>query len=187
MNLNQLVVSLPFIAYVAFWTLTGFIQNVDRLKGVGEGFLSSIFNPIFLFILFYVSEFSFSNTALIGQSLASEGAGFVVELLGLLLLMWARLVLGKNWTSAWKSKEAGKLVTGGPYALVRHPIYPGTIVLFAGVFVFFGQVVYLLGVLVIFLFSLVRSKSEEKELLEHFPKEYSEYRKQVKAFFPLVY
>src|SRR6185312_4013633 len=44
---------------------------------------------------------------------------------GLLFTVWARLHLGRNWSGSVTIKEGHELVTSGPYALVRHPIYTG--------------------------------------------------------------
>jgi len=50
-----------------------------------------------------------------------------VMLVGLALTWWARIQLGRLWSSAITRKEQHRLVETGPYALVRHPIYTGII------------------------------------------------------------
>ena len=50
-----------------------------------------------------------------------------VMLVGLALTWWARMQLGRLWSSAITRKEEHRLVETGPYALVRHPIYTGII------------------------------------------------------------
>lgn len=57
-------------------------------------------------------------------------AGVSAILLGLALIVWARRTLGANYYfPAEKPKE---LVTEGPYALFRQPIYLGLIFIFVG-------------------------------------------------------
>jgi len=51
----------------------------------------------------------------------------LVTLAGLLFTWWARLHLGRLWSSAITRKENHRVVDTGPYALVRHPIYTGII------------------------------------------------------------
>jgi protein-S-isoprenylcysteine O-methyltransferase Ste14 len=41
---------------------------------------------------------------------------------------WARLYLGRLWSSSVTRKEGHHVVDTGPYALVRHPIYTGILV-----------------------------------------------------------
>jgi protein-S-isoprenylcysteine O-methyltransferase Ste14 len=48
-------------------------------------------------------------------------------ILGLLLTWWARLWLGRLWSSAVTRKEGHRVIASGPYAIVRHPIYTGLI------------------------------------------------------------
>jgi protein-S-isoprenylcysteine O-methyltransferase Ste14 len=44
---------------------------------------------------------------------------------GLSLSVFARFVLGRNWSSAVAVKQEHELVQAGPYRVVRHPIYSG--------------------------------------------------------------
>ena len=48
-----------------------------------------------------------------------------ITLLGILFAWWARLYLGRLWSSAITRKIDHRVVDTGPYALVRHPIYTG--------------------------------------------------------------
>ena len=47
---------------------------------------------------------------------------------GVVFAWWARLHLGRLWSSAIARKEGHRVVDSGPYALVRHPIYTGLLV-----------------------------------------------------------
>ena len=46
---------------------------------------------------------------------------------GFLFCWWARLYLGRLWSSAVTKKADHRIVDTGPYGLVRHPIYTGLI------------------------------------------------------------
>ena len=48
-----------------------------------------------------------------------------VTLAGILFAWWARIHLGRLWSSAVTRKEHHHVVDTGPYSLVRHPIYTG--------------------------------------------------------------
>ncbi|HUC49490.1 MAG TPA: isoprenylcysteine carboxylmethyltransferase family protein [Xanthobacteraceae bacterium] len=51
-----------------------------------------------------------------------------VTLAGILFAWWARIHLGRLWSSGVTRKEDHRVIDTGPYALVRHPIYTGLIV-----------------------------------------------------------
>ena len=51
---------------------------------------------------------------------------------GLLFTVWARLHLGRNWSGTVTIKDGHELITSGPYALVRHPIYTGLLLAMLG-------------------------------------------------------
>ncbi len=50
-------------------------------------------------------------------------AGFAVGLAGLALWMWTQAALGKEWSPQLQLRGEHHLVTTGPYARVRHPLY----------------------------------------------------------------
>jgi len=74
----------------------------------------------------------------------------------------------------------GKLITRGPFALVRHPLYTSVALLvLPGVGLLFDS---WLGVelgLVLYLASRRFAPSEERELAARFPQEYAAYRRRV--------
>ena len=51
--------------------------------------------------------------------------GLVLTAAGLGFTIWARRVLGTNWSAMPTIKEDHELIQRGPYRLVRHPIYTG--------------------------------------------------------------
>ena len=91
------------------------------------------------------------------------------------------IVLSKLGKSFSIMPEARQLVTGGPYAYARHPLYAMELITIAGSVILYQQPwALLLGVGVMVLL-VVRSFFEEQVLSEQFA-EYAEYRKRVKRF-----
>ena len=52
-------------------------------------------------------------------------AGMILSVAGLGFAIWARVVIGRNWSGTITLKEDHQLIERGPYRLVRHPIYTG--------------------------------------------------------------
>jgi len=69
------------------------------------------------------SRVIFPQSTVIGWTAA------VLSVIGVGFAIWARAHLGRNWSSRPATKEHHELVTTGPYAYVRHPIYTGIILM----------------------------------------------------------
>jgi protein-S-isoprenylcysteine O-methyltransferase Ste14 len=96
------------------------------------------------------------------------------------------LALGSNLSPFPKPIEGGVLVTSGVYRWVRHPIYTGLILGTLGWSVWRSS---LLGVglaVLLFLFFDLKSRREERWLVEAYPN-YEEYRRRVRKLLPFVY
>ena len=97
--------------------------------------------------------------------------------LGSALVLWR---LGKSFSIL---PEARKLVTGGPYAYVRHPLYSVEIITILGTALQFAAPwSWIIAVIVVVLL-WIRSHFEEQVLAESFP-EYADYRQRTKRFIP---
>src|SRR6185436_14992743 len=113
-------------------------------------------------------------------------AADVVTVIGLLITLWARFTLGSNWSGNVTFKENHELITGGPYAFVRHPIYTGLLLMLLGTVIIsghaFGFALLALGTVMLRLKSL----DEERMMIKHFPDSYPDYRKRVRALIPFL-
>ena len=58
--------------------------------------------------------------------------GIAITVLGFALTLWARSILGSNWSGTVTIKVDHELIRTGPYRYVRHPIYTGIIVALVG-------------------------------------------------------
>jgi protein-S-isoprenylcysteine O-methyltransferase Ste14 len=113
-------------------------------------------------------------------------AGFALTVAGALFAIWARVILGGNWSGRPSLMAGHELITSGPYALARHPIYTGLMLAVAGTGLADGEWHSVLGVLVVLLAFLVKIPDEERILLNAFPDAYPRYRRRVKALIPGV-
>ena len=107
-------------------------------------------------------------------------------MLGFGFAVWARIVLGRNWSGIVTVKEDHTLITRGPYEWVRHPIYTGILLALLGTAVTLGTVLNLVEVPVVALAFWLKMRPEERFMLETFGEQYAVYRRQVKALIPGV-
>jgi protein-S-isoprenylcysteine O-methyltransferase Ste14 len=114
-------------------------------------------------------------------------AGLAVTVGGLAFAVWARRHIGRNWSAIVALKQDHELVTGGPYALVRHPIYTGLLFGFLGSAIALGQWRGLLAVAIVYLALLRKYKLEERWMRERFGVAYDAYRARVKALVPFIF
>ena len=94
--------------------------------------------------------------------------------------------LGRNLTAVPHPKEDATLVVGGAYGLVRHPIYSGIIGGSLGWGLLLNHLWTIGLAIILFLFFDVKSRREEKWLVQKFP-HYAAYQKRVHKLLPFVY
>jgi protein-S-isoprenylcysteine O-methyltransferase Ste14 len=96
--------------------------------------------------------------------------------------------LGKQWALAARVIEGHELITSGPYARIRNPIYLAMLGMFlaTGVAVSRWQTM-LLALLVFMVGTEIRIHSEEQLLREAFQTRFDDYARRVPALFPHIF
>jgi len=77
-------------------------------------------------------------------------------------------------------------VERGPYALVRHPIYTGHLLMGLGTAIGSARLVAFAALALFFVGFWIKLRQEEKLLVRSFPQEYPAYRARVRALVPYV-
>jgi protein-S-isoprenylcysteine O-methyltransferase Ste14 len=113
-------------------------------------------------------------------------AGLVLCAAGMLLLVWGRQYLGRNWSQVVTVKKGHELVTSGPYRYVRHPMYAGALLACIGSAIAAGGPWILFLVVMGSLF-FWRVGAEDKLMEQLFPSEYPNYKKRTKALIPFIW
>jgi protein-S-isoprenylcysteine O-methyltransferase Ste14 len=112
--------------------------------------------------------------------------GVVLCVLGIGFALWARVHLGRNWGMPMSTKESPELVTTGPYAFVRHPIYTGILLAMLGSAL--GENVFWVLPLVAFGAYFVYSARREEDLMtERFPEQYPAYMQRTNVLLPRMF
>lgn len=106
---------------------------------------------------------------------------------GLSILLWARFALGRNWSATVGLKERHRLVTVGPYARVRHPIYSGALLLCLATALWLASVVAIAALIIVVFGLWSKAQAEEQLLSVHFATEYPAYRARTKMLIPAIW
>jgi protein-S-isoprenylcysteine O-methyltransferase Ste14 len=112
--------------------------------------------------------------------------GVVLCVAGLAFCIWARFTLGRNWSGVVTLKGGHDLITRGPYALVRHPIYTGLLAMIVATVIVLGHVAGIIALPFVFVGLWIKLRYEEKLMLQKFPDEYATYQRRVKRLIPFL-
>lgn len=111
----------------------------------------------------------------IDQSAPIVLLGVSLILFGTLLRTWANGILHKNQT----------LTTAGPYQLVRHPLYAGTLLMMLGVCFLFVDIFIAAGLMLLIVTSYGQSiRYEEQKLARRFGPLWTDYSRRVPSLIP---
>lgn len=183
---SALFIILCFVVIVIFWVVTAFFTKRTTKNG-GGWILRIVFYTIIILTIYFQSNIDFLSINLWPKNLPIRIVADIITALGLITMIWARVVLGRNWSANIVLKEDHKLITAGPYAFVRHPIYTGLILMVLGVVIYVNTLALAIFFIIFSFGAYYKAKKEEKFLLTYFPEAYPEYKKKVKALIPFVF
>ena len=188
-TLLQELIPLLWLVWLLYWLLgAGRLKAVarreSRLQRASHGV------PLVLAALLLVlpgHALGALATLFIARSWTGYGIGVALVALGLGYAVQARRHLGANWSATVTLKQAHSLIRNGPYRHVRHPIYTGLLLAFAGSALALAEWRGLLALLLVTGSLWLKLRREERWLLEHFGADYAEYRKTSWALLPGLY
>ena len=184
------------VALVTVMALLGVSKGISRPKGrvVGRAYERL---PLVLYVLVAVAEVvavvrlwrPISVQLSRPMRLVAVLVGGLLYLAGLGLVIWGRLALGEmyNVSSSFGAElyVDHRLVTSGPFALVRHPMYVG-----AALGVLGGLLLYRTWTLVLILAHLpifvFRARREEEALVAEFGEQWRTYAREVPPGLPFI-
>lgn len=102
----------------------------------------------------------------------------------ILLAVWARRHLGRNWSAEVRVAQGHELVRTGPYRMVRHPIYTAMFGMFIGTAIVSGRLHALVAVAILAAAYQRKIRHEEQRMSEEFGAAYGEYKRASWALVP---
>jgi len=182
------IISACWILFAVIWLLAAFAtkQSVYRESRVQR---MRYVIPILLggFLLAKGHRLSDPlNHRVIPHVEALAWTGVVLCVAGFAFCIWARFTLGRNWSGVVTLKRGHELISDGPYALVRHPIYTGLLTMFVATVIVLGHVAGIIALPFVFMSLWIKLRYEEKLMLKQFPNEYTAYQQRVKRIIPFI-
>ena len=178
MSLYRWIIAGLWLLLVAYWAVAavGAKRNTSRRRWCREIglrlvvilLIAAVLQSRSLRLFLVETQRSASHSSILGWT------GVALCLFGFSLAINARRHLGRNWGLPMSRKEQPELVTTGPYALIRHPIYTGLILAMLGsaIGVNISWALMLVPVGAYFIYS---ARREESVMLQLFPEQYAAY------------
>jgi len=126
------------------------------------------------------------DVALLPEPMRLPAAWFGVLLMwaGVAFAIWGKLALGRWFTASFGIKQGHALITTGPFAIVRHPIYTGLAAMLLGGTLVLDSLLTL-GLSVLFVLPLWFHTAIEEPLMEqHFGDAWRDYASRVPRLVP---
>jgi protein-S-isoprenylcysteine O-methyltransferase Ste14 len=184
----DLLANLSFYAFCAVWVIGSFA--VKRTKWALPGpalILHGCILSVAIVLFFPAVQRGVLGWRALPDRRWLDNISDAMHIVGFGFAIWARFYIGRNWSAGVTLKEGHSLARGGPYALVRHPIYAGILLAILGKALGQGKVGGLLAFVILLVEWKRKSLIEEGLMVQQFGGEYERYRGEVKGLVPGVW
>lgn len=114
--------------------------------------------------------------------------GAPIMIFGIILRIVSVFTLKRSFTFSVQTNKNQKIIKDGPYKIIRHPAYTGSILTQIGMAICFRTIPGIISVLVILFFIYHnRIMLEERVLKEVFKTDYYDYQKRTWRIFPFIW
>jgi protein-S-isoprenylcysteine O-methyltransferase Ste14 len=110
--------------------------------------------------------------------------GFALGIASLVFWTWTQVALGRNWSPQLQLREEHHLVTSGPYARIRHPLYTAMFGYGISIALVTANWVFVILTAAMIVAIIARIPREERMMIDKFGEEYKVYMKRTGRFFP---
>ena len=182
------IISDCWIVFCVIWLLASFWTKQSVYRERGKNLLRYILPlAIGAYLIFNGPRLSGSlGLRIIPHADIFARTSVILCVAGLAFCVWARFTLGRNWSGVITFKGDHELITRGPYAIVRHPIYTGLLIMLVGTVILYGRIAGIVALPFVLWGLWVKLRFEEQLMLKNFPDQYGAYQKRVKRIIPFI-
>jgi protein-S-isoprenylcysteine O-methyltransferase Ste14 len=184
----QLATLIAWSCFIISWIAAAFwADRTEKRPARREEWLYRGLTVVGAFLLYRGGVESSSATRRIwALGAGGDWAMFALVVAGFAFAWWARLHLGRLWSSSVTKKADHRIVDTGPYGLVRHPIYTGLLLSIAATAGQLGTGYAVAGVLFFLAAFWIKARLEERFLRDELGEgDYDAYRRRVPMLLPL--
>jgi protein-S-isoprenylcysteine O-methyltransferase Ste14 len=113
--------------------------------------------------------------------------GSVITSIGFILIILAFRAFNLREFLGFQTETQSELVVSGMYRFVRHPLYFGTLIFIAGLYLLFPTESMLVVLIISYVYIWIGSRLEEQKLRDLYGESYTAYARKVKSLIPYVY
>src|SRR5258707_6877882 len=129
------------MVWLLYWIASAWgVRRNERGETAGPRLITALVLAFGAFLIFArATPLGLLNKRFVPNSFGLRVAALIMVVAGLGFSVWARVHLGKFWSSRVTLKEGHQLIQSGPYARVRDPISSGIALAMVGTALFSGQ------------------------------------------------
>jgi protein-S-isoprenylcysteine O-methyltransferase Ste14 len=181
-----------FWAAIAFWLLAEWVFGVRSRPPAGATLMDRGSRVVVvasvgigIALAAYVA-FAVPEAAIAAPSRVVPLGGIALMLGGEVFRLYAIRSLGRYFTLVVALHPGQKLVESGPYRLIRHPSYTGSLVTVLGICLAMANWLSLLGMIPASLGYVYRIRIEERALVKGLGEEYRAYMRRTRRIIPYI-
>jgi len=160
-------------------------KAVEREGGRGTLFVRVVaFFALMAFLVMYIIGMKWIETFSFPLPVWLRWTGFGVGILSVVFWTWTQVTLDTQWSAQLQLREDHHLITTGPYARIRHPLYAGLFGWCISLTLLTANWIFTAICALAFAGLLWRVPKEEQMMIEAFGDEYKAYMQRTGRFFP---
>jgi protein-S-isoprenylcysteine O-methyltransferase Ste14 len=177
---------LAWVLFGVYWLVSALkLKAVKRREPPAERIVY-LLSMVAAYVLLLDERLSIGwlSTRFVPESSPIGLLGVIIAFAGVAFAIWARWHLGQNWSATVTVKEGHELIRSGPYGRIRHPIYTGMLIAFAGTALALGEYRGLLGLIIAISSFFAKARKEERYLVQEFGGKFQEHMRRTGMFLP---